>query len=48
MNGNLNVPKGHELYAWTYNQRSAKSNPKSTNKISDEKIGLLDGLGFEW
>ena len=48
VNGNLNVPKGHELYAWTYNQRTAKNNPKSTNKISDEKIGLLDGLGFEW
>ncbi len=48
VNGNLNVPKGHELYAWTYNQRTAKNNPKSTNKINNEKIGLLDGLGFEW
>ena len=46
--GHLNLPNGHELYAWTYTQRSAKNNPKNNNKLNDEKIGLLDGLGFEW
>jgi len=44
VNGNLNVPKGHELYAWTYDQRTAKKN----HKLSDERIASLDGLGFEW
>ena len=46
--GHLNLPRKHELYAWTTNQRSAKNNPKSNHKLNDEKIGLLDGLGFEW
>lgn len=48
VNGNLNVPNGHELYTWTYKQRTARNNPKSTCKISDERIASLDLLGFVW
>jgi hypothetical protein len=48
VNGNLNIPANHELYGWTSNQRSARSNPKSTNKLTKERIALLDGLGFVW
>ena len=46
--GHLSPPVGHELNVWTSNQRSAKNNPKSKLKLNDERIGLLDGLGFEW
>ena len=46
--GHLKIPKSHELYNWTNDQRSAKKNPKSKLKLSDERIGLLDGLGFVW
>lgn len=48
VHNNLKIPQDHELYIWTYNQRSAKNNPKSKLKLNDERIGLLDGLGFEW
>ena len=48
VNGNLNVPNGHELYDWISTQRLAKNNPKRTNKLNNERIALLDGLGFEW
>ena len=48
VNGNLNIPANHELYDWTKNQRSARSNPKSKYKLTEERIALLDGLGFNW
>ena len=44
VNGNLNVPKGHEVYNWTINQRRVKKN----RKLSNERIASLDGLGFAW
>ena len=48
VNGHIDVPKGHELYGWTKNQRSARNNPKSKHKLTEERIALLDGLGFNW
>ena len=48
VNGHIDVPKGHELYGWTSNQRSARNNPKSMHKLTEERIVLLDGLGFNW
>ena len=42
--GHLNLPPDHELYAWPYIQRTAMKK----HNLSDERIGLLDGLGFEW
>ena len=48
VNGNLNIPANHELYGWTSNQRSARSNPTSKYKLTEERIALLDGLGFNW
>jgi hypothetical protein len=44
VNGDLHLPKSHELYGWEDNQRTYKKN----NKLCKEKIASLNGLGFVW
>lgn len=54
INGDCNVPRNganSKLGVWVNNQRQAYTNVKSGKKgsqISQERIALLDGLGFFW
>ena len=46
-----NVPRGYkdnpQLAIWVYNQRQAYKN-QGTCKFTEERIKLLNGIGFEW
>jgi len=53
--GHCNVPQGYsqdpELATWVKNQRQAYRyvvEKKTTKRISSERIGRLNQLGFEW
>jgi len=54
MNGDCNVPRNGsnpKLGVWVGNQRlhyNNLKNNKNRNKISEERIAILEGLGFSW
>lgn len=51
--GDLKIPcnfeiDGYKIGNWIVNQRSARNNPKSKRKITQEQIESLDNIGMIW